>query len=192
MIVAGKFEDGGAHPNIAWINAPAETVAFDGLYDLVTAGASIHWMRHADVFPRLAAAMHPEGVVAIIAGDDVSRADWKQDWAAFSTEWLERLGHIPDPQGYDMAGRSYEPWMDIFGSTDFAFPFVQSVSDFIACQHSRATWARAAMGERLAETFDEELRALLVPHAVGGKLRYEVRSSLVWGRPRMHPGLVAR
>ena len=186
MIAAGRQQDAGAHPNIEWQVSTAEAAPLPGPYDLVTAGASIHWMRHDMIFPRLAAAMHPDGVLAIISGDEVSSAIWAHEWVAFTTEWLQRLGREPNQQGYDADLRSYEDWVDIADSTSFLFSFSQPLDDFIACQHSRATWARAEMGEELAAVFDEELRALLRPYAVGGKLRYEVGSSLTWGSPRSH------
>ena len=37
----------GATSNIRWIVADAEAAPLAGEYDLVTAGASIHWMRPA-------------------------------------------------------------------------------------------------------------------------------------------------
>ena len=39
--------------NIDWICAGAEEGIGDGPYDLVTAGASLHWMKHEVVFPKL-------------------------------------------------------------------------------------------------------------------------------------------
>lgn len=187
MIASGRQQDEGAHPNIEWITATAEDAALVGPYDLVTAGASIHWMRHETLFPLLAAAMHPAGMLAVISGDNVSGAPWQGEWTAFTAQWLERLGEVPDPQGYDVALRSFEGWMDLAGAASFSLSFSQSLSDFIACQHSRATWGRAAMGEPLATAFDAQLRALLLPHCVDGSLRYEVDSRLVWGRPRTEP-----
>jgi SAM-dependent methyltransferase len=186
MIAAGKQQDAGAHPNIEWQALTAEAAPLPGPYDLVTAGASIHWMRHDIIFPRLASAMHPDGVLAIISGDDVSSAVWAHEWVAFTAEWLQKLGRVPDPQGYNTALHAYEDWMDITGSASFLFPFAQSLDDFIACQHSRASWARAEMGDHLAQAFDDELRTLLRPYTIGGKLRYEVGSTLIWGRPRTH------
>lgn len=191
MIGAGRQQDAGAHTNIEWITAAAEDAALAGPYDLVTAGASIHWMRHEIIFPRLAAAMRPAGMFAVISGDNVSNAPWHAEWTSFTAQWLERLGHVPDPQGYDAALRSFEGWIDLAGSASFSFSFSQPLSDFITCQHSRATWSRAVMGDSLAEAFDDQLRATLLPHCVDGRLHYEVESLLVWGRPRRQPLTIA-
>ncbi|MEE9255157.1 MAG: class I SAM-dependent methyltransferase, partial [Pseudomonadales bacterium] len=55
--------------NINWIHARGETAPFEPPYDLITAGASIHWMDHAVVFPRLAAAIADGGFMAVMDGD---------------------------------------------------------------------------------------------------------------------------
>jgi SAM-dependent methyltransferase len=187
MIAAGRKHDAGAHPNIEWLTAAAEDAALAGPYDLVTAGASVHWMRHETIFPRLAAALRPAGTLAIISGDDVSSAPWLGEWTAFTFRWLTKLGQVPDAHGYDAALRSYQDWLDVAGSASFSFAFTQSLSDFITCQHSRATWSRAAMGTALAKAYDDQLWELLQPYCVDASLRYEVSSRLVWGRPRTQP-----
>ncbi|WP_342078185.1 hypothetical protein [Yoonia sp. SS1-5] len=43
-------------------------------------------------------------------------------------------------------------------------PVVQSIADFVLCQHSRNTFAPSKMGN-LRDQFDAELVALLRPHA---------------------------
>jgi SAM-dependent methyltransferase len=182
MIEEGKRASG--HANIDWVVASAEDAALSGPYDLVAAGSSIHWMQHGIVFPKLAKALEKDGVVTIISGDEVSIAPWLGEWTEFKLGWLPRVGQRPDVAGIANALRSYERWLDIAGTRDFSHVFQQSISDFIECQHSRATWARSAMGEALASAFDADLAAMLRPHANDGLIRYELSSTLVWGRPR--------
>jgi ubiquinone/menaquinone biosynthesis C-methylase UbiE len=182
MIEEGKRAS--AHANIDWIVASAEDAPLSGPYDLVTAGSSIHWMQHEIVFPKLADALEKNGTVAIISGDEVSAAPWLEEWTEFKLGWLPRVGQQPDIAGIANALRSYEPWLDIAGTRDFSYVFQQSIADFIECQHSRATWARSAMGEALASAFDADLAEMLRPHASDGLVRYELSSTLVWGRPR--------
>jgi hypothetical protein len=74
--------------------------------------------------------------------------------------------------------------MNIAGSEEFTFDYEQTVEDFVTCQHSRATWARSRMGAEMAAAFDADLRKMLGPFADKGLLRFKVRSTLVWGRPR--------
>jgi SAM-dependent methyltransferase len=182
MIEEGKRASG--HANIDWIVASAEEAALSGPYDLVTAGSSIHWMQHEIVFPKLADALSHNGLMAIISGDEVSAAPWLEEWTQFKLAWLRKVGQTPDVAGIANALRSYEPWLYIAGARDFSYVFQQSVAEFIECQHSRATWARSAMGGALASAFDADLEEMLRPHTSDGLVRYELSSTLVWGRPR--------
>ena len=185
MIEAGRRQ-AGTLTNIGWLATTAEDAPLAGPYDLVTAGASIHWMKHEVVFPRLAEQLHQQGVVAIVSGDNVLRAPWLEDWQAFVSDWLNRVGRTPDEQGFAAALRSYEPWMDIEGNRDFDFPFTQDLRSFVECQHSRATWARSWLGS-LSTGFDADLTERLAPYALDGKISYEVRTTLTWGKPRAEP-----
>jgi ubiquinone/menaquinone biosynthesis C-methylase UbiE len=45
MVEVGRTRPGGARSNLRWIVGPAEEAGVEGPYDLVTAGASLHWMR---------------------------------------------------------------------------------------------------------------------------------------------------
>jgi hypothetical protein len=40
------------------------------------------------------------------------------------------------------------------------------------------------MGEALAHEFDEDLALTLAPFARAGRLRFQVKSNLIWGTPR--------
>jgi hypothetical protein len=62
-------------------------------------------------------------------------------------------------------------------------PFEQSVDDYVACQHSRATFTLEAMGAELAGEFDVALAEVLAPHARNGLLTYDRRTRVEWGVP---------
>jgi SAM-dependent methyltransferase len=177
-----RLADDGRHANISWIHGYAETAHLAGQYDLVTAGASIHWMDHAVVFPKLAALLGDGGVLAVLGGDDAQDPPWKSGWEAFVERWLELLGDHYDPGRYEAAMSSFRPWMNIAGERAFEGSFIQSIEDFVDCQHSRATWSRANLGPDLVARFDAELRELTAPHAdSNGMLRYRTRAEVVWG-----------
>jgi SAM-dependent methyltransferase len=182
MIAVGR-ED--APSNIAWICEGAETGIDAGPYDLVTAGASLHWMQHDIVFPKLAAALTPGGVMAVLNGDDAFEPPWAEDHRDFLTRWLARLGRTYDPAAFASELNGYRCWLDVAGERDFLFQHSETVAGYIACQHSRATWTRAVMGETLAHAFDEDLALMLAPYARAGRLRFQVKSNLVWGTPRL-------
>ncbi len=169
-------------PNIRWQHARAEEAALPDAIDLVTAGTSIHWMQHEVLFPKLAGCTP---LVAVITGDAPPNPPWFAEQRVFLTKWLARVHDLTyDPVAFTAEGLTYEPWLDIAGKREFAFTFRQSVADHIACQHSRASWARSRMGDALAAEFDRELEALLAPHARDGMVEFELVSELVWGAPR--------
>ena len=186
MLEVARELDADRHSNINWIRAHGETAALEPPYELITAGASIHWMDHAVVFPRLAKVIADEGFMAVMDGDGAHQPPWADDWLEFLKRWLLRVGRPYDETRLKDV-QSYRNWMDIEGERAFEFSFDQRVEDFIECQHSRATWARAKMGGDLADEFDRELREVVEPHAKEGTLSYTVRTELVWGRPRTSP-----
>jgi SAM-dependent methyltransferase len=188
MLALGRALDGGRNRNINWIEVTAESAKLNGPYDLVTAGASIHWIRHEVLFPKLAAAIARNGLIAVLDGDDAFDPPWAGAWKAFMIRWLALVkSGTYDERAFDSELQAFDRWMDVAGRRHFIFSFEQSIDDFITCQHSRATWARSAMGATAAAAFDRELRELLLPHARAGVLEYRVRTRVAWGTPRTSP-----
>ena len=182
MIDAAREIHSERHLNIRWVRGAAEDLDAVQTFDLVTAGTSIHWMNHKVLFPRLAASTK---TVAVITGDEPEHPPCGRGaWVDFLTRWLARVGRTYDPAMMDTNGRRFEPWMEIAGRETFAFTHRQGLQDFIAGQHSRATWARAAMGAEAAAEFDRDLERLLLPFVVDGVLELELQSHLTWGAPR--------
>lgn len=169
-------------PNISWMHSSAEEAALPDDIDLVTAGTSIHWMKHEVLFPKLA---ERAPLVAVITGDAPLSPPWLEGESDFLTRWLARLhGRTFDRTAFVADGRIYEPWLDIAGRRDFTFTFRQSIAAYVACQHSRASWPRSRMGADLVLEFDRELETVLTPFAQGGMVSFDLRSELVWGAPR--------
>lgn len=171
--------------NIDWVCGPAEDAPLAGPYDLVTAGASIHWMDPAIIFPKLRKCIADDGLIAIIVGDLASDPQWQEEWTEFVQRWAARLG---DPNSPDVWHRNYaahESWMTEMAKATFAQQVTQSVDDFVECQHSRASWARHRMGEAASGAFDAEIRDLLAPFTLDGKVTYPVATNLTTGRPSL-------
>lgn len=192
MLEAGIRSDAKRHPNINWIRGDAEYFDMESMYDLVTAGNSIHWMEHAVLFPKLAEGSE---LVAIVSGDSPARLPCgSNDWVEFVSKWLEKLENIDpvrwrryDHSGFSCEGERHEHWMDIKGKKVFPYLFRQSVDHFIEGQHSQASWSRAAMGNRLSSEFDLELRELISPHQKNGLLELDMETVVTWGRARRTP-----
>jgi len=170
--------------NIDWLHASDIGAPLDRPFDLVAAGTSIHFMDHATLFPRLAEATE---VFATVGGDHPPDPPWGAVWDEARDHWLRRVGRTPDPTGFAAFGTRHEAWIDIEGRQAFASTVSQPLADFIASQHSRATWTREAMGPDLAQAFDEDLALRLGPWTQDGVLTYELVTELTWGRPRRTP-----
>jgi SAM-dependent methyltransferase len=183
MLAAGRAMDCGAHPNIRWIEAGAEDAPFDGPYDLAVAGASIHWIRHEEVMPRLARALRSGAPLALVDGDGPSEASWRDAFQAVVVRWVEKSGRTWDDTAHKALVSAHLPWIDIHGEETFTHTVQQPLDHFIEAQHSRATWARSRMGAE-ADAFDADLRAALEPFAADGAVSFTVAVRLAWGAPR--------
>jgi ubiquinone/menaquinone biosynthesis C-methylase UbiE len=187
MLRLARELDAGENRHIAWTCARAEELEVDGPIHLAVAGAAIHWIDPAQLFPKLARWLAPGAPVAIVEGDQVGAAPWLDAWQAVIVAWVERLGRQWNDPAHRAMVTAHEPWIDIQDRERFVREVRQSVEDLIACQHSRATWARRGLGP-LAEAFDADLRAVLAPWAQDGVVSYRMETQLVWGSPRASIG----
>lgn len=172
---------------VRFIVGRAETAPLDGPYDLVTAGASIHWMDHAALFPRLVSCLSPGGVVAFLDGDAAFEPPWQAAWRELVNRWLVRVGSAPDP-AFETKMNAFLAWVDVRGQREFVFRHAQTPQDFVAKEHSRATWSRARLGA-MAEEMDREMHAVIAPYVCDQVVSFDVRTRLIWGVPRAsrHP-----
>ncbi|MDP2009939.1 MAG: class I SAM-dependent methyltransferase [Phenylobacterium sp.] len=186
MLRLAQTLDAGANPHIAWTEALAEDLPLPAGLDLITAGASIHWMDAPRLFPHLAAAIASDGVMAILGGDGPADAPWIKAWDQTIVDWVGKLGGQWQDPAHTARIIGHQPWFDLAATEVFTAPVTQAVDDLIEAEHSRATWSRAKMGAR-AEGFDADLRAVVAPYARDGKVTFEISCTLWWGRPRATP-----
>jgi SAM-dependent methyltransferase len=187
MIALARELDGGAHRNIRWTCAAAEAADLGAPFDLAVGGASLHWMAHEVLFPRLCAAAAPDARIAAVEGDGPSAAAWLPAHQALMRRWVERLGFTYNGAAFRARMSAHERWIDIEAREAFTATHRMRVADLIECEHSRATLTRAKLGPHAA-AFDDDMRHALEPYADGdGTVGFEVTTRLVWGRPRPTP-----
>ena len=99
---------------------------------------------------------------------------------------MQRLAVLPlDRESYRAFMRRHEAWLVERQTTWHELEVTQPIDELIECQHSRATFAREAMGDELSRRFDAELREVLLPHADrSGTVRFRVRTEVTSGRLR--------
>lgn len=195
MIALGRASPGGNDPKICWIEGKLEEARLAPPYGLVVCGASFHWLDTDVALTCFAQALASDGVLALVDGDAAVDPPWRDAELEMMSDFIERLqGERPK-----FAATSREalarpqlahPRFERRGFQITApHPVRQSIADYVACQHSRATWSIDFMGPEMTDEFDTRLHALLAPHARDGMLDFVVQSRVEWGRPLLYPPL---
>ena len=172
--------------NIVWVHGLAESVDLDtGPFDLIVAAASIHWMDHAKLFPRLLDQVSDDHVFVVVDGDGAYNPPWERAWNQFMAKWISRLkDEVYEPDNNESAFSRrmtrHRDWIDLKGRLNLDYGVSQSIDDFIRCQHSRDTFAPSKLGSEIG-AFDMELRSILEIHAVNDVVTYNVQTRLEWG-----------
>ena len=181
MLALARTLPGGDHPHLRWIFGPAETAPLDPPYALATAGESLHWMDWETTLPRLASALTPHGMLAILHRTAMESL-WERDVFAL----IRRYSTTQDYETYSLIGLLTERGLfeQLGARVTAPVPFTQTVEANIEARHSMSSLARSAMPAEDVAAFDDQLRAILTPHAdADGLLHLQAVGDVVWGRP---------
>ncbi|MGH3741157.1 MAG: class I SAM-dependent methyltransferase [Micromonosporaceae bacterium] len=182
MIDAGRRRPGGQRPNLRWIHGAVEAAELNGPYGLVTAGASLHWMRWDETFERLAHVMTPHAQLAII--DHGPRdVPWQDELVAV----IKRHSRNPDydPRFSIVDALSERDLFQVTATADSSpMPFHQPVAAYVEQFHSTATLAREHMSEAEAGDFDAAVERVVRPWARDGVVDLTVVATTTWGSVR--------
>lgn len=181
MLAAGRALPFGTDPRIHWQHARAEDARLAGPYGLITCGASLHWMKHDVVLPKLQRSLAPGARVAIV---DTERHRDDDDLRRAVVELIVRYSPVRDhaetPEVVDRLVTAGAFVLEGIERTA-PVPFEQSVEEYVGSLGSTASLSRATLGPR-ADDFARELRALYLRHRVD-RVRYGVVGYVAWGRP---------
>lgn len=168
-------------PNVRWIIGAAESAPLDGPYALITAAESLHWMNWELLFSRLASALAPDGVLALVARAYANTEWWTPAFQAI----IDRYSTNKAYEKYDLVGelKRRELFTVIGARGTRAVPFAQPIAQFVEAFHSRNGFSRDRMTFDAARAFDDEATAHLASYAVGGVLALGVTARVMWGRP---------
>lgn len=188
MLRVGRALPGGDHPSLSWLEGAVESVPLQGSYGLVTAGASVHWFDLPVALARFAELLDPAGLLIVLDGDGAVDPPWQaEEYALMLDVGEHRTGQRPDFEPIDL-DRSlileHEQFERLGRHVTAAAPFSQTVDDYVCAQQSRATLSSETLGPELARDHESRLRALLAPHSRDGRLHFERRTRIEWGRPR--------
>lgn len=182
MVREGKSFKNGNHSNLKWIQGKIENVKLFPPYNMVTAGASIHWMDWDIVFKRFKKVLTSDGLLVIIDGDRPTQVPWLLDEnsliRAFSTNQhyksIDLIQELIDRKLFHLIG----------DKTTTPICYSQALQDYIQSFHSRASLRKEDMGEKNVIEFDTKLDKILSLYTDdNGILTYKVESRVSWGIP---------
>jgi len=179
MVAAGRRLPGGDAPTITWTVGRAEDAPLYPPYGIIVAGASLHWMDWQVVMPRLRAALAPGAYIAIVE-EGTQPAPWHSAvgrlCAAYSTN--------RDYQPYRVIDELSRRGLFRVEGSEQTPPllFVQTLEDYVESFHARNGFSRDRMTAEAAQAFDQQVRDLVLPHALDGQVTLAVFATVVWGK----------
>ena len=182
MIRVGKSLTNGGHPNLRWIAGPVEEVQLYPPYDMVTAGASIHWMEWSVVFPRFKEVLTTDGYLVIIDGDCPVGAPWQDVELSLIHKYSTNRHHERIDLIQELVNRGHLQLIGDKRTTPVSFS--QSLTDYVQSFHSRESMSKEHMGEENVKAFDTELSHVLSDFVDDeGFLAFQLEARVTWGKP---------
>ena len=182
MIRVGRSLINGNHPNLRWINGPIEKVQLYPSYDMVTAGASIHWMEWRVVFPRFKEVLTTDGYIVIIDGDRPVEAPWDEAELSLIQKYSTNRHHEPIDLIQELVDRGHLRLVE--NKRTQPVNFSQSLTDYVQSFHSRESMSKEHMGEESVRAFDAELSRVLSDFVDDkGFLTFQLEARITWGKP---------
>ena len=182
MIRVGKSLINGNHPKLRWINGPVEDVQLYPPYDMITAGASIHWMEWNVVFPKFKEVLATDGHLVIIDGDRPVRSPWQDAELSLIHKYSTNRHHEQIDLIQELVDKGY---LHLIGDKKTApVSFSQSLTDYVQSFHSRESMSKEHMGEENVKAFDAELSHILSDFVDNrGFLTFQLEARVTCGKP---------
>ena len=183
MVRVGKSLINGNHPNLRWISGRVEEVELYLPYDMVTAGASIHWMEWDVVFPKFKELLTTDGHLVIIDGDRPIGAPWHDAELSLIHKYSTNRHYEKIDLVQELVHKGY---LHLIGDKwTTPIDFSQPLTDYVQSFHSRESMSKEHMGEENVRAFDTELSDILSDFVDDeGFLTFQLGTRVTWGRPR--------
>jgi ubiquinone/menaquinone biosynthesis C-methylase UbiE len=181
MISEGRRLPGGDDPRIHWLLGRAEDAPLDPPYELITCGASLHWMDLDVVLPRFRTLLAAGARLAIVdTENEHPRAEVREDVLAVIRAYSPLKDHVGTKGLIDQLVSQGRLRLEGEARTEPA-AFEQSVDDYVRFLGSTSTLSRVTLGAS-AMAFERDVRAVFARHGVD-RLRYGVAGIVAWGQP---------
>jgi SAM-dependent methyltransferase len=182
MIRVGKSLINGNHPNLRWINGRVEEAQLYPPYDMVTAGASIHWMEWSVVFPRFKEVLTTDGYLVIIDGDRSIGSPWHDAELSLIHKYSTNRHHERIDLIQELVDRRHLHLIGDKRTTPISFS--QPLTVYVQSFHSRESMSKEHMGAENAKAFDTELSHILSDFVDNkGLLSFQLEARVTWGKP---------
>jgi|TARA_Y100000310_G_scaffold295298_1_gene326505 SAM-dependent methyltransferase len=188
-MIAAAIADSRDDSNISWLVGDIHTTRLDVGYDLMMAGASIHWMNWDALFRMLEPLQSARGKIVFLEGDGAVNQPWGFDELELlkalqldineqRPEWVDRAS-FPEKVKENLV---IHPLFTRQGSISVVHRVHKTIDDYIEVNFSRQSCALDCMPRVRADQFRFDMLELLTPHADNGLLSYDVRVICEWGR----------
>ena len=178
----GQSLNNGDHPNLRWINGRVEEVQLYPPYDMVTAGASIHWMEWSVVFPKFKELLTTDEYLVIIDGDRPIGSPWHDAELSLIHKYSTNRHHEQIDLIQELVNRRHLHLIEDKQTRPIRFS--QSLTDYVQSFHSRESMSKEHMGAENVKAFDAELSHILSDFIDDkGLLSFQLEARVTWGRP---------
>jgi SAM-dependent methyltransferase len=188
MIEQGRHLPGGDAPNLQWMHSAVEDASLNPPYALITAGDSLHWMVWDVVLPRFAAALTPNGVLAVV------ERHWEgpEPLLARLRDIFARYSPVRDFRPFDMfADLEQRRLFKKVGQRRCGpSPWSPTADEFVEARHSQRALSRTHMGPAEVAGSDAAMRDALndlsqqgTIERREGRLQLSVEATVTWGLP---------
>jgi SAM-dependent methyltransferase len=181
MLERARRRTGGNASNLRWILGRIEDAPVDPPYALAVAGDSVHWFDWPVAMPRLAGALAPDGVLALVHREWLrdepvrellipvyDRHSWNDDFEPLDVvEELVRRGLFERQGEHVTAPEPWKPTLDEVVGAHF------STSGFAPDRLQDPTAFATELGAVLQQALEPR----------DGRYDLDVRATIVWGRP---------
>lgn len=183
MLQMAKSRGGQEADSIEWVNLPAEEFAYPETYGVVVAAASLHWMDWTTLLPRISSALDPAGFLVLVDVNAFGDAPWLGELRRVIAEYSTNR----DYQSFDLIHELISQGLfHVVGSQRTnPQPFSQTVDDYVESFHARNGFSRQRMQNNAATSFDNTVRCLVQPYAIGSLIHTNVDATVIWGRPQV-------
>lgn len=183
MIALGKTLPEGDCPTLRWMCGRVEDIVFDGPYDLITAGESLHWMDWEHVFPCFRSFLVPGGYLVL-----AHRWELPQTWTFALNRLIMHYSTYQSYKGHNIVKELQQRNLFTLVGQKRTAPieYSQSVENYLTALHSRNGLSYERLNPAEGAAFDQAVRRLLQPFAQNDTLSLKIIGEVIWGEPTFH------